>query len=282
MKTSQELRKAAADSASAAAEYGQHALKEGLELAREGLDHAQDLLQQASEQAAPLLKEAKVRGAGFASRQLDAAEPHIKSALDKMAPAVDAAREKVADDLLPKLQEVLHAAAEHPVVAAPLAAVGLEVKPKKKSTLRTIGKFLLIGTIVAGAIAALRHFLAPKDDGWTAHEPSRAYVNNNDTFATAAKVATENAPEPAAEAEDSEDEEAISEMVAEGAPAKGETYGEGAYLGDEPPEGFAIKGNERSKKYHVPGSAGYERTNAEVWFISEEAAELAGFTKAQR
>ncbi len=290
MKTSQELRKAAADSASAAAEYGQHALKEGLELAREGLDHAQDLLQQATEQAAPLLKEAKVRGADFASRQLDAAEPHIKSALDKVTPAVDAAREKVADDILPKLQEALHAAAEHPIVAAPLAAAGLELKPKKKSKLKTLGKVLLIGTIAAGAIAALRHFLAPKDDGWTAHEPSRAYVNNNDTFAAAARVATESAPTtastpvtaPEPEPEDPEDEEAISEMLAEGAPAEGETYGEGAYLGDEPPEGFTIKGNERSKKYHVPGSGGYERTNAEVWFNSEEAAELAGFTKAQR
>ncbi|WP_319946971.1 sunset domain-containing protein [Tessaracoccus caeni] len=289
MKTSQELRKAAADSASAAAEYGQHALKEGLELAKDGLDHAQELLQQATEQAAPLLKEAKVRSADFASRQLDAAEPHIKSALDKVTPVVEAAREKVSDEILPKLQDALHAAAEHPVVAAPLAAAGIEVaKPKKKSKLKAFGKVLAVGALVAGALAAVRHFLAPKDDGWTAHEPSRAYVNNNDTFATAAKVATESAseepeqePQPA-HAASPDEEEAISEMLAEGAPEQGQTYGEGAYLGTEPPEGFTIKGNERSKKYHLPGSGGYERTNAEVWFNSEEAAEAAGFTKAQR
>jgi Family of unknown function (DUF5324) len=58
--------------------------------------------------------------------------------------------------------------------------------------------------------------------------------------------------------------------------------GEGIYMGDEPPEGFTIKGNERSMKYHVPESAGYSRTVAEVWFNSEEAAQQAGFVRAQR
>jgi hypothetical protein len=58
--------------------------------------------------------------------------------------------------------------------------------------------------------------------------------------------------------------------------------GEGVYVGSEPPEGFTIKGNERSMKYHVPASAGYSRTVAEVWFNSEEAAQQAGFVRAQR
>ena len=56
----------------------------------------------------------------------------------------------------------------------------------------------------------------------------------------------------------------------------------GVYVGSEPPEGFTIKGNERSMKYHVPESAGYGRTVAEVWFNSEEAAQQAGFVRAQR
>jgi gas vesicle protein len=59
-------------------------------------------------------------------------------------------------------------------------------------------------------------------------------------------------------------------------------YGPGSYVGDEPPEGFNIKGNDRSMKYHVPGSAAYERTIAEVWFDSEDAAQAAGFVRAQR
>jgi hypothetical protein len=58
--------------------------------------------------------------------------------------------------------------------------------------------------------------------------------------------------------------------------------GEGVYVGHEPPEGYTIKGNDRSKKYHVPESAGYARTTGDVWFNSEEAAERAGFVRAQR
>ena len=38
-----------------------------------------------------------------------------------------------------------------------------------------------------------------------------------------------------------------------------------------------MKGNEDSKKYHVPESPHYGRTIAEVWFASPEAAEAAGF-----
>jgi hypothetical protein len=64
--------------------------------------------------------------------------------------------------------------------------------------------------------------------------------------------------------------------------AKPKYEGEGVYVGSEPPEGFTIKGNERSMKYHVPESAGYGRTVAEVWFNSEEAAQQAGFVRAQR
>ena len=55
----------------------------------------------------------------------------------------------------------------------------------------------------------------------------------------------------------------------------------GVYVGVEPPEGYTIKGNERSMKFHTPDSNSYGRTIAQVWFISEEAAERAGFSKAQ-
>jgi len=46
------------------------------------------------------------------------------------------------------------------------------------------------------------------------------------------------------------------------------------------PEGFPVKGNEDSKKYHEPDGQWYDQTTAEVWFESAEAAEAAGFTKA--
>jgi large subunit ribosomal protein L4 len=55
-------------------------------------------------------------------------------------------------------------------------------------------------------------------------------------------------------------------------------YGAGSYVGEEPPVGFDIKGNEDSKLFHTPDSPYYSRTVAEVWFSSTEAAEVAGFT----
>ena len=43
------------------------------------------------------------------------------------------------------------------------------------------------------------------------------------------------------------------------------------------PEGFTIKGNKGSMKYHTTESQWYDRTVAEVWFRTAEAAEAAGF-----
>ena len=59
--------------------------------------------------------------------------------------------------------------------------------------------------------------------------------------------------------------------------AEGPDYGEGSYVGDEPPAGYDIKGNADSMKFHTTDSQWYEATNAEVWFNSVEAAEAAGF-----
>jgi large subunit ribosomal protein L17 len=46
------------------------------------------------------------------------------------------------------------------------------------------------------------------------------------------------------------------------------------------PEGFPIKGNEDSMKFHEPDGQWFEQTVAEVWFESVESAEAAGFTRA--
>ena len=45
----------------------------------------------------------------------------------------------------------------------------------------------------------------------------------------------------------------------------------------EAPRGYKIKGNADSGLYHVPGSAFYDRTVAELWFKTAEDAEAAGF-----
>jgi large subunit ribosomal protein L17 len=87
------------------------------------------------------------------------------------------------------------------------------------------------------------------------------------------------APAPAEEAAPAED--TAAETVEESTSTEDAPYGEGSHapLEDaaEAPEGFPIKGNEDSKLYHVPGSAHYDRTVAEVWFATPEAAEAAGF-----
>ena len=222
-------------------------------------EKAAAILLEAQRRAAPFAREAGKRTADFASKRLDTWEPHIRGALDRVPPAVDAAHNKVTATLLPNLQQALHKAAGHK--PAPVK------KKRKGGKFKKFAKFVFIGSLVAGAVAAVRHFLTPKDDGWTAHEPSRAYVNNNDTFATAAKFNEPAAPTP---------------QAAPAPEAPKESFGKGSYVGPNPPEGYIFKGNERSKKYHVPGTRGYELTIAEVWFNSEEAAEAAGFTKAQR
>ncbi len=57
-------------------------------------------------------------------------------------------------------------------------------------------------------------------------------------------------------------------------------YGDGSHAplpGDAMPEGYEIKGNADSMKYHLPGTRYYAATIAEVWFATAEAAEAAGF-----
>ena len=46
------------------------------------------------------------------------------------------------------------------------------------------------------------------------------------------------------------------------------------------PEGFPVKGNADSGKFHQPDGRWYENTVAEVWFADADAATAAGFTEA--
>jgi len=93
--------------------------------------------------------------------------------------------------------------------------------------------------------------------------------------AKAAPVAEEAPVVEAAETEAAETETAETEAA------------EVKYAGSKPatadnaaPEGFEVKGNEDSMKYHVPGSRWYDATTAEVWFDSAESAVAAGFAPA--
>jgi large subunit ribosomal protein L17 len=72
----------------------------------------------------------------------------------------------------------------------------------------------------------------------------------------------------------------VAEAPAEAAEAP---YGAGSIVppaDGSVPEGFAIKGNKDSMKYHEPDGRWYEQTVAEVYFATAEDAEAAGFAKA--
>ena len=98
--------------------------------------------------------------------------------------------------------------------------------------------------------------------------------------ASAAPAAAAEAPVDEAEVAETEAPQAVAE-VEESASTENAPYGEGSHapLDDpaEAPAGFEVKGNADSMLYHVPGSAHYASTVAEVWFASAEAAEAAGF-----
>ncbi|HEX3931021.1 MAG TPA: 30S ribosomal protein S2 [Nocardioides sp.] len=105
----------------------------------------------------------------------------------------------------------------------------------------------------------------------------------------AAEVVAEvtEAPVEAVEASAEPPAEVVAEVTAEAttAPAAAEAeFGadSAAPLADgSAPEGFEIKGNKNSMKFHAPSSPWYARTNAEVWFRTAEAAEAAGFANAE-
>ncbi|WP_417367512.1 50S ribosomal protein L20 [Glutamicibacter arilaitensis] len=108
-------------------------------------------------------------------------------------------------------------------------------------------------------------------------------VSDSNAFATLVNLAKEalpadvNAPKAAAA-------EAAAPKAAKAPKAAAKSVeGEGvvkAVEGEAAPEGFVIKGNAGSNKYHVPGSTWYDQTEAEFWFNSIEAAKAAGFEPA--
>ena len=93
-------------------------------------------------------------------------------------------------------------------------------------------------------------------------------VATQGAVAEATKVAEKAAEAPKAEAPKAE--------AAEGQPAGSHAPLESG----EAPEGFEVKGNADSMKYHVPGSRWYSSTKAEIWFDSAESAEAAGYAPA--
>ncbi|HIW29919.1 MAG TPA: hypothetical protein H9987_07875 [Candidatus Luteococcus avicola] len=317
---------------------------QGQALAAQAKDRGQNLAGQAKDQGVhltELLAPLAAVAAAQAGQAKDLAVPLAQSAQERVQPAVDTARARVTDDLVPSLLDLLHQAEAHPAVSeatsrgkATVAALKGEIavpEPEAKgSAAARVAKVAAAGAVLAAVAVAVRTFLGSKDDEWTAHQPSSAYVPGDedvtldeaeteptsdvdlaeagaagvdenastvpdDRFASGASPDQPAAPLEETKVDHSSEEETEreavmadeggitddSETVAEDVNALNE-YGEGAYVGDEAPAGYVIKGNERSMKYHTPGSTGYDRTIPDVWFSSVEAAEKAGFSQAQR
>ena len=197
----------------------------------------------------------------------------ISSAAEKAGPLYDQTRDTIlevlekagdgtyADAVRERADELPDSVRRHLPEAA---------RPAKKHHRLLTG--LGIIAVIGAVFLVVRQILLPKDDGWTPHEPSGAFGDDDVTTDFSDSVAE---PETAVE----EAAEAPAEPAGQGTTRD---YGPGSYVGANPPEGYTTKGNERSMKYHTPNGAGYSRPNADVWFVSTEAAEAAGFTKALR
>lgn len=73
--------------------------------------------------------------------------------------------------------------------------------------------------------------------------------------------------------------EEVGDDLAEGLPAGpfGPGSAEPLEDGSSPGAAWTIKGNTGSMLFHAPDSPYYERTKAEAWFATEDAARAAGF-----
>lgn len=275
---------------------------------------AAEITHTAAETGAAYLADAKKRLAPLAAEAREKGNEYAQQAAEALAPAVSAAKDKARgryEDVVPKLSDALENLANNPNAQEAqyrgLAALQAlrgdlslsrgdrkklqkaqveQIKALRKSAkpARTKKKgggllvLLLLGGLGAAGYFLWKKFMAPSDSDWQAHSAS-AYQPSKPASSTQSFGEPVDAPGNRAAA-----------GAAGTAPANEATapdvdrskYGSDAYVGTEPPAGFTIKGNERSMKYHTAGSGGYERTIADVWFTTEEAAEKAGFSKAQR
>ncbi len=278
-------------------------------LLEDARDRVVPVLQDARGRVVPAFEDARGRVVPAFQDARGRLVPLVHDVADRVSPAVhdayEAVSDKVTHDVYPRLQELWEEATEDPRVAeaslrgrSALAALKGDlalpepapvVVSQARGVLSKIVTVLGVAALIAAIVVAVRTVLGSSDDGWSPAEPMSPGDDGEDAGWGANPFAEDvTAADDVDTSAAVQDAEAEAEMVAEGGPADESAqraepgYGEGAYVGSEPPEGYVIKGNERSMKYHTQEAAGYDRTNADVWFNSEEAAQAAGFTRALR
>ena len=135
---------------------------------------------------------------------------------------------------------------------------------------------------------------AGESTGAAAEAPAADAAAEAATEAPAAEAPAAAAPEAPAATETAEAPAETATETAEvpaetaEAPVEADKADEAQPAGSAPanedgsaPAGFDIKGNQSSMKFHGPTSPWYDRTKAEIWFDSSEAAEAAGFVNAE-
>jgi len=151
--------------------------------------------------------------------------------------------------------------------------------PEAKSTERSADEQAVVDAAQAEARAAAAAAAAEREarvaaaaeaPAATAAVATETPAAETETTAPDAAVAVADAPAPADTPADVDAGETVS-------------FGEGSHapLDDgSMPEGFPVKGNAGSMKFHQPDGRWYEATVAEVWFATPEAAVAAGFSEA--
>lgn len=153
---------------------------------RERVGPAVDRARDAREWATPHARDAREWATPRVEKGLEAAAPKVEAAVDRLTPAVDALHDKIVDDLLPRLVDVVNAAAAAGLSAGSDAADTAKsrgggavavirgeaiAKPHRRRG-RTL--LLVLTALSAAGAAAFAVFKrqAPQDDPWAVPESS--------------------------------------------------------------------------------------------------------------